>query len=71
MFRIISLAKKYGDVRVNNACKRALSFNIYKYKAVKNILDKGLDSTSEEKAFEQKLPLHENIRGAGYYKLST
>ena len=67
---IISLAKKYGDIRVNNACKRALSYGLYKYKAVKNILDKRLDSAREEKAFEQKLPLHENIRGSGYYKLN-
>ena len=67
---IISLAKKYGDTRVNNACKRALSYGLYKYKAVKNILDKGLDSAREEKAFEQELPMHENIRGSGYYKLN-
>ena len=66
---IISLAKKYGNIRVNNACKRALSFNLYKYKAIKNILDKGLDKIEEEKVFEQKLPLHKNIRGSGYYKL--
>lgn len=64
------MAKKYGNIRVNNACKRALSYELYKYKAVKNILDKGLDSVEEEKAFEQKLPLHKNIRGAGYYKLT-
>lgn len=67
----IDIAKKYGNIRVNNACKRALSFKLYKYKAVKNILDKGLDKIEEEKTFEQKLPLHKNIRGAGYYKLST
>ncbi len=67
---IISLAKKYGNIRVNNACKRALSFKLYKYKAVKNILDKGLDSVEEEEVSQQKLPLHKNIRGAGYYKLT-
>jgi len=67
---IISLAKKYGNIRVNNACKRALSFKLYKYKAVKNILDKGLDSVEEEKVLEQQLPLHKNIRGSGYYKLT-
>ena len=67
---IISLGKKYGNTRVNNACKRALYYRLYKYKAIKNILDKGLDSVEEEKAAQQVLPLHENIRGAGYYKLT-
>jgi transposase len=68
---IISLAKKYGNVRVNNACKRALYFKLYKYRAIKNILDKGLDSVEEEKIVQQKLPLHENIRGPEYYQLPT
>jgi hypothetical protein len=67
---IISLGKKYGNVRVNGACKRALYYKLYKYKAVKNILDKGLDSVEEEKETQQLLPLHENIRGSGYYKLT-
>ena len=67
---IINLERKYGKARVDRACARALSYNLYKYKAVKNILDKGLDSIEEEKLYEQKLPLHENIRGASYYKLT-
>lgn len=67
---IISLAKKYGNVRVNNACKRALYYRLYKYRAIKNILDKGLDSVEEEKTIQQTLPLHKNIRGSGYYKLT-
>jgi len=67
---IINLAKKYGSVRTDKACKRAFSYKLYKYRAVKNILDKGLDSIEEEKVLEQKLPLHENIRGSGYYKLT-
>jgi len=67
---IISMAKKYGNIRLNNACKRALSYGLYKYKAIKNILDKGLDSVEQEKVYEQKLPLHKNIRGADYYKLT-
>ena len=67
---IINLERKYGKARVDRACARALSYNLYKYKAVKNILDKGLDSIEEEKLYEQKLPLHENIRGSSYYKLT-
>ena len=65
---IISLAKKYGNIRVNKACARALYYKLYKYKAVKNILEKGLDRIEEENEDSSLLPLHSNIRGASYYK---
>ena len=64
---IINLEKKYGAPRVNDACKRALSFGLLGYKSVKNILDKGLDKLKEDKSEEKLLPLHLNIRGANYY----
>ena len=64
---IISLAKKYGNIRVNKACARALYYKLYKYKAVKNILEKGLDRIEEEPEEAQLLPIHSNIRGADYY----
>ena len=67
---IINLARKYGEKRVDRACSRALSFKLYSYRSVKNILDKGLDRIDEEKAYEDRLPLHDNIRGAEYYKLT-
>jgi transposase len=67
---IIGLAKKYGNTRTNNACKRAIYYKLWGYQAVKNILAKGLDSVKEEKVTQQELPLHENIRGAEYYKLT-
>jgi transposase len=67
---IISLAKKYGNARTNNACKRALYYRLYKYRAIKNILEKGLDGVEEEREEQQTLPLHENIRGKEYYKLT-
>jgi len=40
---IIGLAKKYGSVRLENACVRALHFDNVRYKSVKNILGHGLD----------------------------
>ena len=64
---IISLEKKYGQPRVNRACKRALNYGLYSYKSVKNILEKGLDSIKEESYQEMVLPIHTNIRGAQYY----
>ena len=64
---VLSLAKKYGNDRLNMACRRALSFNYYSYKAVKNILEKGLDKIEEEAMSPKQLPLHTNLRGEHYY----
>ena len=64
---VISLAKKWPSKRVNKACARALYYKLYKYKAVKNILEKGLDRIEEENEDSALLPLHSNIRGADYY----
>jgi len=67
---IINLARKYGEKRVDKACCRALTFKLYNYKAVKNILEKGLDSVEEEGVYQTALPIHENIRGSQYYNLN-
>jgi hypothetical protein len=40
---IVSMAKKYGAVRLEAACLRALTFDSPKYRTVKTILEKGLD----------------------------
>lgn len=65
---VINLSKKYGAQRVDRACQRALEFHYYSYKAVKNILAKGLDNIAEDSLFQSKLPDHENIRGSDYYR---
>lgn len=41
---IVRLRKKVGDQRLEAACARALAFHSPKYKTVKGILDKGLES---------------------------
>jgi len=64
---ILSLAKKYGNDRLNRACRRALEFNYHSYKAVKNILENGLDKIEEEQISSPQLPLHTNLRGRKYY----
>lgn len=63
---ILNLPKKYGDDRVNSACKRALQYNNCSYKAVKRILEKGLDKLREEPVLP-RLPIHDNIRGNKYF----
>ena len=40
---IVRLQKKYGAARLEAACERALSFDNPRYRAVKTILEKGLD----------------------------
>ena len=65
---VLSFAKKVGEERLINACKRALEYNIYNYKIIQNILEKGLDRIVEDEYGEQDLPEHHNIRGKNYYK---
>ncbi len=64
---IISLGKKYTAERVNNACRRALSFHAVSYKRVKNILENNLDMVEDEASLFETLPEHSNIRGEQYY----
>ncbi len=66
---IMRLSKRYGDDRLEAACKRALHIQSYSYKSVESILKLGLDqqplpeSQSEQPAIE-----HMNLRGANYYQ---
>ena len=63
---ILNLLKEYSDIRLNKACKRALYYNHYSCRGVRNILKNGLEDMQEETLFTT-LPEHENIRGNQYY----
>lgn len=69
---LISLQKKYGNARLDAACRRALIFGSPRYKIIKSILQKGLeyDSLPEEDAFDS---LTETYTGNGRFsrKIST
>ena len=67
---IFDLAKKFGNERVARACDRAIYFENISYTSVKEILDKRLESYMEDRPDRSDiaLPIHENIRGADYYK---
>jgi hypothetical protein len=41
--RFLDWARRYGDTRLEAACERADRYRIGRYKAIKNILDRGLD----------------------------
>jgi transposase len=62
---IVRLAKKYGSARLESACKRALAFDNPKYRAVKIILQRGLDQLPcQEEAFDS---LGEAYTGKGRF----
>jgi transposase len=64
---VLSFAKKVGNDRLSNACKRALDHHIYNYKIIQKILENGLDQLNTEPEQDQELPFHNNIRGENYY----
>jgi transposase len=66
---VLSFVKKVGKERLINACKRALDYEQYTYKAIQGILEKGLDAYNDlaEENAQLQMPLHENIRGEDYY----
>lgn len=66
---ILRMAKKVGKIRLNNACRRALEYESFYYKTVKNILERGIDlQTDLFTISDQITPDHENIRGGNYYQ---
>lgn len=65
---ILSYEKKVGKQRLINACKRALDFRIYSFKAIQNILENNLDTIDCEQEPNFELPQHSNIRGKQYFK---
>jgi hypothetical protein len=64
---VLSFAKKVGNHRLSDACKRAIDYNIYNYKIIQTILQKGLDKVNEQEEDDLLLPFHTNIRGNKYY----
>ena len=66
---VIRLAKRYGSQRLEAACERALSFDNPRYRAVKTILEKGLDQLPHnEQLFDR---LAESYTGAGRFCRDT
>jgi transposase len=65
---VLHLAKKVGNERLIAACKRAIDYDIYNYKIIKTILQKGLDTAKDQQENNvPELPFHTNIRGNEYY----
>lgn len=62
---ILTLAKRYDKERLDKACEKAIYFQYYSYKGIKNILENNLENYQED--LFQPLPDHINIRGNQYY----
>ena len=62
---IVGFRKRYGEIRVNAACLRALTFDNIRYRAIKQILEKGLDQQDfSEASFDT---LADSYTGAGRF----
>lgn len=66
-FGMLMLQKKYGGVRLEAACSRALQGSRINYTMIKNILEVGLDKQSA-RLEDRPLPSHDNIRGKNHYQ---
>ena len=66
---LLNLAKRHDRPRLEKACERTLAIRSASYQSVASILKQGLDRLppEEEDGSRKELPLHGNVRGAGYY----
>ena len=64
---VLRLGKRYGEDRLEAACRRALPAGICSYKGVKNILDAKLDQVEAEEPSAVVPETHGNVRGQAYY----
>ena len=65
---VLRLGEKYGNDRLEAACRRALSGYKVTYTVIKNILERNLDKVPSQADLFIPIPDHENIRGAASYQ---
>lgn len=65
---LLRLGDRYGQERLEAACRRALPAGIHSYKGVKNILDAKLDQVEFDEPSTVVPDAHANIRGQAYYR---
>ena len=66
---VIGLARRFGTVRLETACRRALAFDDPKYRTVKTILENAIDlEPSDEPAFDR---LTDTYTGRGRFSRDT
>ena len=65
---VFRLGEKYGNDRLEAACKRSLMGYKVTYMIIKNILERNLDKAILQTDLFIRLPDHENIRGSESYQ---
>lgn len=65
---VLRLAGKYGEVRLEAACCRALRGHRINYTVICNILRHNLDKLEQPPEPLSQIPEHDNIRGPGAYQ---
>jgi len=65
---LIRLGKEYSNERLERACEWALRVRAISYRSVASILKNSRDRLAEADPPQIALPLHENVRGSGYYR---
>ena len=66
---LLNLGRRYSRQRLEKACQRALAVRTVSYQSIAWILKNGLDQQplDTDRDEPRELPLHANVRGAGYY----
>jgi hypothetical protein len=65
---ILNLVKHHGALRLEKACAKALQLGSSSCRRVKNILALRLEEEGRPALdLAPALPVHENLRGSGYY----
>jgi transposase len=65
---ILSLARGYGPIRVEAACRRGIAIGAMSYRSVASILKNGLDKAFLPEVAAETDPIqHDNIRGGTYF----
>jgi hypothetical protein len=62
------LGKKYGQERLEAACRRALCLPVPRYRNIESILKTGLDHEVLKVTAVSPALVHEHLRGAAYYQ---
>ena len=65
---ILRLGERYGNERLEAACRRALEIGAASYRSVSSILKAGLDRQPPAEPPAARPLAHENVRGASYYQ---
>jgi transposase len=65
---ILRLGERYGNDRLEAACRRALRLDACRYKSIESILQRGLDRQALPEQQRLDLPAaHDHLRGPGYF----